>query len=189
MPLLSFDQRYTFLETSINDNTPVNFRGIKLGATIMERHRTGIGVYNVLQQRLHLRWVNGVNTNLNFDLRYITVFYEYYFVYTKRWDVGIPFEIGAGRYGASDTASARNGLVWPIGTGIDVHLKLHRWLALTTMGGYRVVGNNNSGVKLNNWFYSFGVAISTRHMLEDTRYFFKRKKCNREVRRLQHQER
>lgn len=185
MPLLSFDQRNTFLETSSNDNTPVNLRGVKLGATIMERHRTGVGVYKVLRPRLHLNWVNGVNTDLNFDFRYLTVFYEYYFIYTRRWDVGIPFEVGTGRYRASDTSTARNGLVWPMGTGIDVHLKLHRWLALTTMGGYRMVGNNNSGVKLDNWFYSFGVAISTRHMLEDTRYYFKRRRCNREIRNLE----
>lgn len=185
MPLLSFDQRNTFLETSANSNTPVNLRGVKLGATIMERHRTGFGTYQVLQKRRHLNRVNGLPANLNFDFRYLTVFYEYYFVYTKHWDVGIPFEIGAGRYRASDTAFARNGLVWPMGTGIDVHLKLHRWLALTTMGGYRWVGNNTSGIKLDNWFYSFGVAISTRHMLEDTRYFFKRRKCDREIRKYE----
>lgn len=181
MPLLSFDQRNTFLETNNNYNTPVSLRGVKLGATIMERHRTGLGVYQVMHKRRHLYKVNGLPANLDFDFRYLTLFYEYYFVYTKRWDVGIPFEIGAGRYRASDTSFARNGLVWPVGTGIDVHLKLHRWLALTTMGGYRMVGNNSSGVKLDNWFYSFGVAISTRHMLEDTRYYLKRRMCNREI--------
>jgi len=182
LPLLSFDQRNTFLETRADDNTPVNVRGVKFGATIMERHRTGFGLYQVMQKRKHLNKVNGLPANVHFEFRYLTIFYEYYFVYTKRWDVGIPFEVGAGRYRASDTFFARNGLVWPMGTGIDVHLKLHRWLALTTMGGYRFVGHNNSGVKLDNWFYSFGVAISTRHMLEDTRYYLKKRKFNREVR-------
>lgn len=185
MPLLSFDQRNTFLETSANDNTPVNLRGIKLGATIMERHRTGAGAYQVLQKRRRLNKVNGQPANIDFDFRYLTVFYEYYFVYTKRWDVGVPFEIGAGRYKASDTSSARNGLVWPLGTGIDVHLKLNRWVALTTMGGYRWVRNNNSGVRLDNWFYSFGVAISTRHILEDSRYCLAKRRCNREIKKLQ----
>ena len=185
MPLLSFDQRNTFLETIADDNTPVNVRGVKLGATIRERHRTGVGGYQVLEKRRHLERVNGVPVNIDFDFRYLTVFYEYYFVYTKRWDIGVPFEIGAGRYKASDTSSARNGLVWPLGTGIDVHLKLNRWIALTTMGGYRWVRNNNSGVNLDNWFYSFGVAISTRHILEDSRYYLAKRKCNREIRKLQ----
>lgn len=181
MPLLSFDFRNTFLETSERHNTPVNVRGIRLGATIMERHRTGIGMYQVQPKRRHINRVNGNPADFDFRFNYLTVFYEYYFVYTPRWDVGIPFEVGAGRYLASDTSTARSGLLWPLGTGVDVHFKVHRWLALTTMAGYRVVGKNNTGLNLDNWFYSFGVAISTRHMLEDTRYYLKRRKCLRMV--------
>lgn len=184
MPLLSFDQRNTFLETFANDNTPVNLRGIKLGVTVKDRHRTGVGVYRVVQKRRHIERVNGVPVNFDFRFNYLTVFYEYYFIYTRRWDLGIPFEIGAGRYEASDTSTARNGLVWPLGSGVDVHLKLNRWVALTTMGGYRVVGNNSSGVRLNNWFYSFGVAVSTRHLFEDGRYYLKKRRCVREIKRL-----
>jgi len=39
-------------------------------------------------------------------------------------------------------------------------------------------------VKLDNWFYSFGVSLKTRHIYEDTRYYFKKRKYHKEVSRL-----
>ncbi len=40
------------------------------------------------------------------------------------------------------------------------------------MGGYRQVVNNDGPVKLSNWFYAVGFSLNTRHIYEDTRYFF-----------------
>jgi len=90
MPLLSLDQRNTFLETSASSNTPVNFRGIKLGATVFERHKTGIGGYTINNSKARISRINGQPVDLNFTFNYFTVFYEYYFIHTKWWDIGVP---------------------------------------------------------------------------------------------------
>lgn len=182
--LLSLDQRNTFLETSANVNTPVNLQGIRAGLTIHKRQRTGLGIYRVRDSRARISRVNGRPVDVEFRFNYLTGFYEYYFIHTKRWDVGVPVEGGIGRYRATDTSVNRKGILFPMGVGVDVHFKPLRWGSINTMGGYRYVGNNNNLVKLSNWFYAFGISLNTRNIYDDSRYRLKKRKFRKEAAKL-----
>ncbi len=172
--LLSLDRRSTFLETAAHDNTPVHMNGLKMGLTLMERHRTGIGFYQIDRSGKQVTKVNGVKVPLDFNFSYIALFYEYYLIHTRLWDIGVPFEIGAGRYYATDVVEEKKGVLFPMGTALDVRFRPLRWMTLNVMGGYRLVANNNSPVNLNNWFYAYGVSLHTRNLYNDTRWLIKK---------------
>lgn len=179
--LFSLDRRSTFLETTAKDNTPVHMNGLKMGLTLMERHRTGIGFYKIDRSAKRMIGLNGTTVPLDFNLSYLTVFYEYYFIHSKRWDLGMPFEIGAGRYYATDVAEEKKGVLFPMGTAIDARFRPLRWMTLNLMGGYRLVGNNNSPVNLNNWFYAYGVSLHTRNFYNDTRWMLKKRRYRKDL--------
>ncbi len=187
--LLSLDQRNTFVQTSADENTPVFFRGVKMGVTVFDRHKTGIGFYSLVNSSRHVSRVNGQPVDIDFTLRYITLFYEYYFIHTRRWDLGVPFDIGAGKYRTIDPASDIEGVIFPLGTGIDVHYKPIRWASIFAMGGYRQVINNYTAIDLSNWFYAFGVSLNTRNIYDDSRYYLKKKKFKKEVAKLKRRKR
>jgi hypothetical protein len=179
--LLSLDQRNTFLETKTANNTPVFLRGVKMGLIIYERHKTGLGFYSLANNKRHISRVDGKPVDIDFTFSYVTLFYEYYFIHTRRWDLGIPFDIGAGEYQAIDPTEHLEGVVFPIGTAVDVHYKPIRWLSINAMGGYRQVINNYTEINLSNWFYSWGFSINTRNVYEDSRYYLKKRKYRKDV--------
>ena len=186
--LLSLDQRNSFLETTDNSNTPVDINGIKLGVVMNDRHKTGIGIYSIRDRSRHISRRMGEPADLDFSFRYITVFYEYLFIYSRHWDIGIPFEAGYGRYTAFGPTnpppvpgSRNRDNVYPLGTALDVHFKLLRWFSVNGMGGYRHVINNTSPVNLSNWFYAIGLSINTRNLYQDGRYYLKKQKFKREM--------
>ncbi len=98
MLLLSLDRRNTFLETKGNANTPVDLAGVKVGLTLHNQHKTGIGYYSFRHTTTKITYPNGQTQTIGYKFNYFTAFYEYYFIHTHRWDLGIPFEVGMGRY-------------------------------------------------------------------------------------------
>ncbi len=179
--LLSLDQRNTFLETSGNVNTPVDLGGIKAGVTVFNQHKTGVGYYSIRNSTVRISQAGSQPLTIGFKFSYFTVFYEYYFIHTRTWDVGIPFEVGLGSYRTIGQVAQHHGTVIPLGTAIDVHFKPMRWFSFNGMGGYRQVVNNFSPVKLSNWFYAVGFSLNTRHIYDDARYYFKKVSYKRKV--------
>lgn len=175
LPLISLDQRNTFLETSASRNTPVNLQGVRLGVTLHQLSRTGIGVYRIKDSRTRLKRINGQPADVEFRFNYLMAFYEYYFIHSKYWNLGMPLELGVGRYTATDTTINRKGTLYPMGIGIDLQFKPTRWVGVSTMGGYRFVGNNNNLVKLNNWFYTLSLTVNLKNIYDDSRYWFKKR--------------
>jgi hypothetical protein len=174
-PLLASDQRNSFI-----GGKPVNIWGIKAGVTIYDRHNMGLGGYSVTNatQRYVARLDRTINQNTN--LQYLTTFYEYSFIETRWWEIGVPVEIGVGKYNISSTDANtgkvlpnRTGLLMPLGTALDVNFKPTRWFALNVMGGYRFMITDNSRLNFSGWFYSFGGTIYVRQILQDLRYFNK----------------
>jgi hypothetical protein len=187
--LLSLDQRNTFIQTPQSNNTPFDLRGIKAGVVLMGRHKMGVGVYNIRDPKAHIRRLdNGPEEEIDLKFGYITGFYEYLFVHTRRWDIGIPIELGIGGYDAPkvDSASLNNNRVrtFPAGTAVDIHFKPMRWFSLNGMGGYRYVLANAGPVNLDNWFYAFGISLNTKNIYDNSRYYFKKRKYKREVAKI-----
>lgn len=176
LPLISLDQRNTFLETSSSRNTPVNLQGIRAGVTIRQISRTGVGIYRIQDSRTRIKRMNGLPVDVEFRFNYLMAFYEYYFIHSKYWNLGMPLEIGAGRYTATDTTVNRKGILYPMGIGIDLQFKPTRWVGVSTMGGYRFVGNNNNLVKLNNWFYTLSLTVNLKNIYDDGRYWLKKRR-------------
>jgi hypothetical protein len=187
-PLGAIDQRNSFLHTSRSTNSPVNIWGAKVGVTLYDRHNVGIGGYSVQSssQRFIVRDNATIDQKLTFQ--YLTVFYEYSFIETKRWEVGIPIEAGYGFYrtvsyneGTQRFLPDRYGNVYPLGTALDVYFKPTRWLGINAMGGYRYVINNTSRLNLNGWFYSVGLAVYIRQIVQDTKFYFRKKEYKRQI--------
>jgi len=182
-PLLASDQRNSYI-----GGKPVNIWGIKAGVTLYDRHNMGLGGYSVTNstQRYLARQDRTINQNTT--LQYLTTFYEYSFIETRWWEVGIPLEIGVGKYNISSTDAAtgktlpnRSGLLMPLGTALDVNFKPTRWFALNVMGGYRLVISDNARLNFSGWFYSFGGTIYLRQILQDLRYFNKKRIYKKEL--------
>lgn len=182
--LVALDQRNTFVKTSPDINTAVFLRGLKLGATIYQRHKTGFGIYRLRNSTAHFSQLNGQVKNVDFTFNYFTIFYEYYFIHTKTWDIGVPIEAGIGRYKFLEPTQDRKGRIFPFGTALDVHLKPMRWFSVNAMGGYRQVIDEQSPIELSNWFYAVGFSLNTRHIYQDARYYLKKKKYKHDVSKL-----
>ena len=182
-PLLASDQRNSFI-----GGKPVNIWGIKAGVTLYDRHNVGIGGYSVTNstQRYLARQDRTINQNTT--LQYLTAFYEYSFIESRWWEVGIPVEIGAGKYNISSIDATtgkvlpnRSGLLMPLGTALDINFKSTRWFAINVMGGYRLVIADNARLNFSGWFYSFGGTIYVRQILQDLRYYNKKRIYKKEL--------
>src|ERR1700752_2097869 len=182
-PLLASDQRNSYI-----GGKPVNIWGIKAGVTLYDRHNVGLGVYSITNatQRYLARQDRTINQSTT--LQYLTAFYEYSFIERRWWEVGIPIEIGGGMYNISSTDAAtgktlpnRKGLFIPLGTALDVYFKPTKWFAINVMGGYRVAITDNARLNFNGWFYSFGGAIYLRQIIQDLRYFNKKRNYKKKL--------
>ncbi len=190
-PLVAIDQRNSFLRTSPTVNSPVNIWGVKAGVTLFDRHNLGIGAYSIQNSSKHTRRRDGNQINQNLIFQYATVFYEYSFIETRWWEIGIPVEAGYGIYKVTSTNTTtdqilpiRKGGVFPMGTALDIYFKPTHWFAINTMGGYRYVLNNTSRLDLSGWFYSVGVAVYIRQIFQDSRYFFKKRTYKQKIQKL-----
>jgi hypothetical protein len=191
-PLVAIDQRNSFLWTSRTKNTPVNIWGAKAGVTLFERHNLGIGGYSLENSSSHQRSRDNVTINENLTFKYATAFYEYSFIDIKRWEIGIPIEAGVGQYIMKGTVQnteeilpTRKGIVFPMGTAIDIYYKPTRWLGINVMGGYRYVLNNTSRLNLSDWFYSVGAAVYIRQIVQDTKFLVKKREYKKEKEKIE----
>src|SRR4051812_40989064 len=95
--LLAIDTRNSFIHT--NTKASVNFNGFQLGVVLNEKHNVGFGFYSMSHvQKTHPIIDQQKTININLNMGYATIFYEYQFINTKRWEIGVPLEIGSGSY-------------------------------------------------------------------------------------------
>jgi hypothetical protein len=189
-PLVAIDQRNSFLRTG-KTTSPVNIWGAKIGVTLFDRHNLGIGGYSIQNTSKRQRSKDNSTVDQNLTFQYLTVFYEYSFIETKRWEIGIPIEAGFGKYNvksmvenSEQSLPSRSGNVIPLGTALDIYFKPTRWFGLNVMGGYRYVINNNSRLNLNGWFYSVGAAVYIRQIVQDTKYLLKKRVYKNESKKI-----
>ena len=183
--IISSDKRNSFIHES--SKIPVSVNGFQIGVELFQKHSFGFGGYTVLhtsQSHSAVDEKQGTIT-LNLKMSYSTIFYEYLFIDTKRWEIGADFEIGGGNYQTTATDSAGKKVktfadtlqrgILVLGTGINVDFKIFRWLGINGMCGYRVVGGNEPNkVNFNGAFYSLGIQIYFGELLRMARVGIKR---------------
>ncbi|HXB41759.1 MAG TPA: hypothetical protein VNZ49_14560 [Bacteroidia bacterium] len=189
-PLIGFDNRNTFIQ----NNAPVNLQGIQLGVVLYERHSLAIGAYEIRasSKKAARKGDKNKTEKVSLDLRYITLFYQYNFVNTRWWQIGIPIEVGVGKFSISVTDSVNHLLkgypftrgMTPVGIGLDVTFFPLTWLGLNVTGGYRKVFDNEPRLNFSGAFYSYGVAVDFGFFLHKTFYYFKKNKYRKNVRKI-----
>lgn len=183
--VLATDKRNSFIRT--NTKSSVNVSGFQLGVELFEKHSFGFGFYTILNtQKAHPVVDDRQKTiYINLKMSYSTIFYEYLVIDSKRWEIGIPLEIGGGNYQTTATDSSGKRVrsfkdtvqrgILVLGAGINVDFKIWRWFGINAMGGYRIIGGNEPNkVNFNGAFYSFGIHVFFGELVKMTRVGIKR---------------
>lgn len=192
--LAGFDTRNSFV--SAEKKISVKLQGVKAGVKINGCHNLAIGYYSVINlPKKQITDENGVVYDLQLNMSYGTLFYEYVLLNTKRWEIGIPVEIGGGNYHttATDTAgkkykpfadTARTGISL-FGAGLDVSFKIFQWLGFNATGGYRLVGGAEpQGMNFNGVFYSVGFEIYFGRLYKMAKFGLKRRTYRNNVKKI-----
>lgn len=127
------------------------FFGLRIGVELKERHKLGVGLYGMQRPILIDRSLDkdkypNSNDSILFNFKYNSLFYEYIWYKTKRWELSAPFHLGGGEVDLSfrDTLENRRVALFQgqtsifVGSGA-VQYKLTRWLAVGAGLGYRFV--------------------------------------------------
>jgi hypothetical protein len=161
------------LETrnSFFENGRAKVTGVRLGLIFQKKLRVGVGyswlssdVYKKIAITNYLGNKDTVNNYLKFG--YIAFYTDFVFYKTKRWQVSVPLQWGAGltwfKYnnGAQDISSSKDYLLL-YEPGISVQFKIFRWCGLGTDIAYRFTLQNNRELrnKLNSPTYGFKFLI------------------------------
>mgnify|MGYP000536402443 FL=1 len=105
---------------------------------------------------------------LFFNFNYASIFYDYVWLRTKRWELTSPVHIGSGNIELSylDTNRVRSAPFLStsavmVGFGGSAQFKVVRWFAIGLGAGYRqmLTRDQNIGKSLNAPFYQFQLKI------------------------------
>lgn len=186
-PYLSLDNRNSWI-----NHQPVNFKGLQAGVILHEKHTLALGLYAMSQKsKRSIRTKDGQQTvERSLSLNYLTLFYQYAVVDKRYFEFDLPFEIGLGGYDIQfrDTVTGHiyrevKGGIIPLGLGVQPVFKPFKWVGIPLLLGYRFVGSN-SVANFNGWYYSIGVSLDLRQIVRDSRYYFKKRRFKREVKKL-----
>jgi hypothetical protein len=164
--LFKFDTRNSFVSNSRRD-----IFGIKLGMEFDKKVRLGAGVNWLKSPIYKTRYLtssaglpDSVEAQLQF--RYIAYYVEYVFYRSKRWELSMPFQLGAGysRYvynyeGSSFIENRKMILVYE--PSISMQYKVFKWLGAGADVGFRLMVLNNKAIKenFNSPLYAFKVLV------------------------------
>lgn len=184
--VLSFNIEAQFLDTlkSITHKKPsidarlesrnsfiTNYRakisGVRLGVVFQKKLKVGIGyswlaadIYDKKSIYNSLGKLDTVNNYLK--LSYVAFYTDFVFHKTKRWQLSVPLQWGAGfswhRYtDGNNTITSKKDYLLIYEPGISVQFKLLRWCGLGTDIAYRFAIEEHTGLssKLNSPTYAF----------------------------------
>ncbi len=165
--LVGFDANRSFFA-----GRPVRINGLRLGAKYKNVHRFGVGFYGlrrgVFFKDIEVNQPDATDTSyVQFNVGFASLFYEYAFFTSKRWELAVPTFIAAGDVDAtySDTAGIYQPLAtstfFATGTGMVAQFKIIRWFGLKAGFGYRMVFNEDKATRraFRGPYYKFGVSI------------------------------
>ena len=190
VPLLALDNRNTFIQRGV----PVNIYGAQLGIVIHEKHSLALGGYLIRGEarRVTQKGDKNKTEKVEIDLKYLTLFYQYNFIHTRWFEIGVPLEAGLGQFTINVTDSAGN--IWkgyprtsgitPLGIGIDVTFYPLKWLGINGIAGFRKVFDSEPRMNFSGPFYAYGITIDFRYLMNLTRYGIKKSRYRKNVRHL-----
>ena len=188
LPFLALDQRNSYI-----NKTAVSINGVQIGLILNEKHVFGLGGYTITGNTKHTRVVDDkkVPMNQTLNLKYLTAFYYFPIFDRKYWEFGLPVEIGAGSYTLSlvEEKTGKEIKGFPkkagmalFGIGPSLTISPLPWLGFNIMGGYR--GVSDKTLNLNGFYYSYGVAVNLRRIVQDLKYLKKRCIYKKEIKKL-----
>lgn len=186
-PILSIDQRNSYI-----NKTPIKINGLQVVLIVKEKHDLGLGFYTITASTQHTKKIGNKNETLNRSLKlsYMTLFYYYPLIDKKYWEFGFPIETGLGQYSVNVTDQDGNSIkgypkpnagMMVFGAGMDLTVKPIPWLGVNVMGGLRRVSDKNPDLNLNGPYYSYGVVVNLRRIIQDYRYYKKKKEYKKEL--------
>ena len=162
---LRLESRWSFASNEL-----ITISGARLGLAFEKKLRLGIGL-NWLKtpvKRSYLgqdEYGNAQNKWEYFKLAYGSIYADIVFYKTKRWQLSVPLQLGAGStwlqdgaaYQFSDRKDKEFLLLYE--PGITVHFKLTRWLGLGSDVAYRfcLKANKKAGEQLSSPTYSLKI--------------------------------
>ena len=161
------------LETrnSFFENGRAKVTGVRLGLIFQKKLRVGVGYSwlssDVYEKKAIINYLGNKDTVNNYlKFGYIAFYTDFVFYKTKRWQVSVPLQWGAGltwfKYnnGMQDVSSSKDYLLL-YEPGISVQFKIFRWCGLGTDIAYRFTLQNKRELrnKLNSPTYGFKFLI------------------------------
>lgn len=193
--MAALDNRSSFVHTG--HKVSVDIGGLQAGLVYKERHTFGIGGYKIVSGTGQtITDENNKIQHVTMEIGYGTLFYQYNFLNTKRWEMSVPLEIGTGHYkqsvkdstgkavpGFSDTLSKSITL---FGAGYMVSFKIFKWLGVGAMVGYRLVGGGEpKKINLNGFVYSYGIEVYFGQIYKMAKFSLKRRSYRNNVKKIQ----
>ncbi len=178
------DYRNTFLRQS-----PILALGGCAGLKFNGQHLFTVGYYWLSQNSDRtIQTPKGNTRTLNdgVKLSYINLAYTYSFIHTKRWELGIPAEVGLGfskEAVVNDlgrTLRTYNSNFVPVQAGITGDWKITRWVGLNLAVGYRrIVFKSIAQDNFDGLYYNYGINVYTGNILDDYRAWRQRRRMQR----------
>ena len=180
-PAGDFDQRFSFIE-----NEGVSIWGYRLGVSVNDKYKVGIGGYFLKQELAGIKLdPAGIPINqLTKSLYYATVYYEPYLFRAKRWEMSMVFELGYGRAVLDSMNKIRGRFLTktetqvfiPAGMGYSANfiipdikgLHFLTYLGLNGMIGLRkAVFESDLKYNFDGWYWSIGSAVFIDKIFND----------------------
>jgi len=162
--ILELDARNSFVK-----GHNVKFSGLKIGLG-NKKHRFGLGFYGTREPVIYKDLNrNGEPVEITINYTYNSLFYEYVFFRSKRWQFSAPIHYNQGRIigyaknlndqtvTTNIVVNRANSLVF----SVKGHYKVLRWMGFGSGIGYNLVTAGDQEIRegLSAPFYSFGLKI------------------------------
>jgi hypothetical protein len=180
-PAGDFDQRFSFIE-----NQGVSIWGYRIGVSVNDKYKVGIGGYFLKQELAGIRHdANGTPINqLTKNVYYGTIYLEPYLLRRKRWEMSMVFELGYGTAFFDSTNKIRGRFLTktetqhfvPAGMGFSANLIMPEirgfhfltYLGINGMIGLRkTVFDTDLKYNFDGWYWSIGSAIFIDKIFSD----------------------
>lgn len=162
---LRLESRWSFV-----NNELITISGIRVGAAFEKKLRLGGGVswlktpYSQTELTLNENGQSIIKTTY-FKLAYLAAYADVVFYKTKRWQLSVPLQIGAGFTWRQDVPQYQlnqmdsKQFLFLYEPGITVQFKLTRWFGLGSDVAYRFTLKNNKKIseQLSSPTYSFKI--------------------------------
>jgi hypothetical protein len=166
--LLGMDSRHSFI--SARD---VKVMGLRVGLDFDSRARMGFGVY-VLASEFHRTFLptgqpgrTDTIHNAKLQFTYLSAYFEYVVLMTKRWECSVPIHIGIGDVGFQQLPEEPKTVLLAEGT-VLAHYKIFPFFGLGGGVGYRqmIAGGELIRENFNSPTYSFGLKFWLGYLYE-----------------------